>query len=158
MSQISAINWDWYQFQQLSKKQLYDLLKLRQDVFVIEQQCIYPDIDGLDPDCIHLLGYDGDHLSAYLRLIPAAFHQSGNVALGRIISLATQRGSGIGKAMMQQAMLYASKHYPEQDVQLSAQYHLQAFYQKFGFSSISEPYDEDGIQHIDMLYNHKSDN
>ena len=158
MSQASAINWNWYQFQQLSKQQLYDLLKLRQDVFIIEQQCIYPDIDGLDPNCTHLLGYDGEYLTAYLRLIPAEIHDSGNVTLGRIISLATKRGTGIGKSMMKQAMLYTTKHYPEQDVQLAAQYYLQAFYQKFGFSCISKPYDDDGILHVDMLYRHRSDN
>ena len=158
MSHSSTINWNWYQFQQLNITQLYELLKIRQDVFIIEQHCIYPDIDGLDPNCLHLLGYDGGDLIAYMRLIPADFHPSGNIALGRIISLATKRGTGIGKTMMQQAMEYTAEHYPQQDVQLAAQYYLRGFYQNFGFSSISEPYDEDGIRRIDMLRKYKSGN
>ena len=152
MNKISNIDWYWYQFQQLSILQLYDLLKFRQDVFIIEQQCIYPDIDGLDPQCMHLLGYENEQLVAYLRLIPAEFHRSGNIALGRIISSAQKRRSGLGRIMMQKAIQFALKQYPAQDIQLSAQYHLRRFYQNLGFNSISEAYDEDGIQHIDMLY------
>jgi len=151
MSRQQTTEWSWFEFQQLSNIQLYDLLKLRQDVFIIEQNCIYPDIDGLDQKCRHLLGYDDEQLVAYLRLIPANYHGSGNIALGRIISLASKRGTGIGKTMMQQALLYASQHLPKQNIQLAAQCYLQKFYQSFGFNPISEPYDEDGIQHIDML-------
>jgi len=156
MSKAAEIKWNWYQFNQLSNKQLYDVLALRQEVFIVEQQCIYPDIDGLDVDCIHLLGLDEEQIIAYLRLIPAAIHESGNIALGRIISIASNRGAGIGKAMMQQAMSYITELFPKQNVQLAAQFYLHDFYQKFGFESISEPYDEDGILHIDMLYQHNS--
>ena len=124
-------------------------------MFVVEQQCIYLDIDGLDPKCLHLLGYDGEQLVAYLRLIPSDVHQSGNIALGRIISSSANRGAGIGIAMMKQAMQYIAQHYPEQDVQLAAQFYLRSFYEKFGFTSISEPYDDDGIKHIDMIYKHQ---
>ena len=152
MSRSSEIVWTWHHFEQLSNHQLYDLLKIRQDVFIVEQQCIYPDIDGLDVNCLHLVGYDKEQLVAYLRLIPADFHHSGNIALGRIISLASMRGLGIGKMMMQQTMTYITEHFPSQPVQLSAQFHLLNFYQNYGFSSISEPYDEDGIRHIDMLH------
>ena len=148
----STIDWTWHCFEQLSNSQLYDLLKIRQDVFIIEQQCIYPDLDGLDINCLHLLGYDSGQLVAYLRLIPADFHPSGNIALGRIISLASKRGLGIGKILMEQAMTYISEQFPHQKIQLSAQFHLLNFYQYFGFNVISEPYDEDGIKHIDMLY------
>ncbi|RLA03873.1 MAG: GNAT family N-acetyltransferase [Gammaproteobacteria bacterium] len=156
MVQTLDVNWIWSQFQDLSNDQLYQLLKLRQDVFILEQQCFYPDMDDLDSDCIHLLGYQNNELVAYLRLIPAEFHDSGNIALGRIIAKSTQRGSGLGKAMMTEAMDYLQKHFPEQDVQMSAQDHLQKFYNNFGFSSVAEAYDEDGIPHIMMLYQHSS--
>jgi len=152
MSQLSTIDWSWHQFQQLSVIQLYQLLKLRQQVFIVEQQCLYHDIDGLDLNCLHLLGYEGEQLVAYLRLIPAAFHNSGNVSLGRILSCATKRGTGIGKALMQQAMQFLTENYASQKIQLSAQFYLLNFYQNFGFERISEPYDDDGILHIDMLY------
>ena len=157
MTQSSSVDWNWLQFQQLSTNQLYDLLRLRLDVFIFEQQCIYHDIDDLDPDCFHLLGYDGKQLIAYLRLIPAEFHDSGNIALGRIISLAVRRGSGIGKSMMELAIQYAIEHFPDQDIQLAAQYYLLSFYEKFGFNSIGEPYDDDGIMHIDMIYQPMTD-
>ncbi|MCP3673420.1 MAG: GNAT family N-acetyltransferase [Gammaproteobacteria bacterium] len=152
MNGTSKIVWTWRSFEQLSNCQLYDLLKVRQDVFIVEQHCIYPDIDGLDVNCLHLVGYDSEQLIAYLRLIPADFHCSGNIALGRIVSLASKRGLGIGKMMMQQVMTYITKHFPHQSIQLSAQFHLLTFYQNMGFNSISEPYDEDGIKHIDMLF------
>ena len=151
MGHSSILDWNWYQFQQLDQQQLYDLLKLRQDVFVLEQQCLYQDIDDLDPECLHLLGYDDQHLVAYLRLIPAEFHQPGNISLGRIISVGSRRRTGVGIALMQQAMSYVSANYPQQDIQIGAQSHLQAFYEKFGFKCISEPYDDDGIMHIKML-------
>lgn len=152
MSLSSIVDWNWYQFQQLEQQQLYDLLKLRQDIFILEQQCLYPDIDDLDPKCLHLLGYEHQHLVAYLRLIPAEFHQPGNISFGRIISVGTRRGTGVGIALMQQAMNYVVTNYPQQDIEIGAQSHLQAFYEKFGFKRISEPYDDDGIMHIKMLF------
>lgn len=156
MSKLPSLQWQWREFEQLTNQQLYDLLKVRQDVFVIEQECFYPDMDGLDQDCLHLLGYDGEQLVGYLRLIPAEIHQSGNVALGRIITLIEKRSAGIGSVMVKLAMEYCRENYPAKHIQLSAQYHLVAFYEKFGFSCISEPYDEDGIMHIDMLYQQNS--
>lgn len=157
MSGSSEIVWTWHHFEQLSNHQLYDLLKIRQDVFIVEQHCIYPDIDGLDVNCLHLLGYVREQLVAYLRLIPSDFHCSGNIALGRIVSLASLRGLGIGKKMMKQAMTYIAAYFPHQSIQLSAQFHLLNFYQNYGFNCISEPYDEDGIKHIDMLFVPASD-
>ncbi len=147
------MNWNWYSFNELSNHQLYDLLQLRQDVFIIEQDCIYPDLDGLDFNCLHLLGYQDEQLIAYLRLIPAEFHPSKNTAFGRIISKSKNRGAGIGKLMVESAINYSKEHYPRKNIQLSAQQHLQEFYQKFGFISFGEAYDEDGIMHIDMLLN-----
>ncbi len=119
---------------------------------------IYPDIDDLDKDCIHLLGYQGENLVACLRLIPADWHPSGNIALGRILTHLNTRGTGTGKALMRETMAYLNKEYPEQKVQMSAQHHLQVFYQSYGFNSIGEPYDEDGIPHIAMLFDPAKEN
>lgn len=156
MNNVISINWQWLNFDALSNTQLYQLLKLRQDVFILEQKCLYSDMDDVDANCIHLLGYQGETLTAYLRLIPAQYHASNNIALGRIISLASSRGAGLGLAMMQQAMDYTLEHYPNINIQLGAQCYLQAFYEKFNFKAISEPYDEDGIMHIDMLFTRKN--
>ena len=152
MPQSLPIIYNWYQFQDLDTKQLYELLKLRQDVFIIEQKCIYADMDQLDFKCLHLLGYEGNNLVAYLRLMPAEFHSSGNIAFGRIIAVSNKRGSGLGKSLLQQAMCYVAETHPQQRIQLAAQCYLQGFYEKFDFEAMSEPYDEDGIPHIDMLY------
>ncbi len=152
MNYLVTPSWYWYRFAELSNLQVYSYLKLRQEVFIVEQECIYPDIDGLDPQCLHLFGYQQDNLTACLRLIPAKFHQSGNIALGRILSHASQRGSGIGKMLMNEAMAYVNQNFPGQKVQMSAQFHLQAFYQNFGFSTMGEVYEEDGIPHINMLF------
>jgi ElaA protein len=152
MNNTVSINWQWRSFDELNNTQLYQLLKLRQDVFILEQECLYPDIDGLDSNCIHLLGYEGEILAAYLRFIPPEYHSSNNIAFGRITSLALKRGVGIGFAIMHQAMDYALEHYPNLNIQLGAQCYLQGFYEKFNFKAISEPYDEDGIMHIDMLF------
>jgi len=152
MSVIPGITWHWHSFQELNSSQLYDLLKLRQDVFIIEQECIYPDIDNLDQQCLHLLGYEGNQLIACLRLIPAASSHSGNLSLGRIITISQKRGIGLGSALMNETMTYLARHYSTEKVQLSAQHHLQSFYYKHGFMSIGEPYDEDGILHIAMLF------
>jgi len=145
------MQWIWSSFEQLKPQQLYDLLKLRQDVFIIEQQCFYSDLDGLDQNCLHLMGYEGDDLFAYLRLIPAAHHHSGNIALGRILTSEKARGQGMGKQLMTEAMNYLHNNYQGSTVQMSAQRYLQAFYEGFGFRTVGYPYDEDGIAHIEMV-------
>ena len=153
MQEVSNINWYWRSFDELTTEQLYDLLQLRQAVFVVEQQCIYLDIDGVDKNCLHLLAYVDNKLSAYLRVIPADLHDSGHIAIGRVLSKTESRGSGIALKLMLQTMEYLQQHFPNQTIQLAAQCYLKKFYQKFGFTSIGEPYDEDGIMHIDMIFN-----
>lgn len=130
------------------------MLKLRQDVFILEQTCLYSDIDELDPHCIHLLGIDNDlsktKLAAYLRIIPADHHSSGYTSLGRILTAADYRGQSLGKAMMQETMHYLAEHYDGEMIHMSAQFYLEKFYAGFGFETVSKPYDDDGIMHLDM--------
>ena len=148
------MQWLWLNFNDLSVTQLYAILKLRQDVFILEQECLYSDIDDLDKHCTHLLGIDSHlsatRLAAYLRIIPASQHASGLTTLGRILTGADYRGQSLGKIMMQETMLYLKEHHAGEIVNMSAQSYLEKFYNDFGFSTVSDPYDDDGIMHIDM--------
>ncbi len=140
----------WRHFDTLTTRQLYALLKLRQDVFVIEQQCIYAELDGEDFHHWHLLVMIDNELAGYLRVIPADFHSSGCVAIGRVVIAKPFRGQGLASELMQQTLIFCEEKFPGQLLFLSAQEHLLDFYKGFGFSSISEVYLEDGIPHIDM--------
>jgi len=146
------ISFNWYQFEELDPFRLYELLKLRQDVIVLEQSCLYPDLDNSDQHCEHLLATKDSKLVGYLRLIPNEHHGSRNCALGRIITTAALRGSGLGKKLVNTALQYCTQNYPEQKIQISAQLHLKEFYQGLGFVSFGNAYDDDGIMHIDMMY------
>ena len=147
---MKTVVWQWYTFEQLSTNELYELLKLRQDVFILEQQCFYSDLDDQDQISMHLLGRLNDQLVAYLRVIPKDIDGQRFMIIGRVLADTTLRGSGAGRTMMQQTLSYLSRHYPGTPVQLSAQEYLTKFYASFGFTAISEPYDEDGIMHVDM--------
>ncbi|CDG85783.1 GNAT family N-acetyltransferase [Janthinobacterium agaricidamnosum] len=146
-------DWAWLSFEQLSTAELYQILALRQDVFILEQQCLYPDIDGCDQAAWHLLGWqtvDGQRrLAAYLRcLAPGA--KFPEMALGRVLTAPAARGGGLGKQLLQQGIACAEQQFPGHPIRIGAQHHLERFYQGFGFNTISAPYDEDGIMHIDM--------
>jgi ElaA protein len=147
---VTAIDWQWYAFDELTPSLLYSLLKLRQDVFILEQQCFYPDLDDQDQSSQHLLGLVNDQVHAYLRIIPKTLDGEPVYYIGRVLTDETLRGQGAGRAMMTMALDYLDSNYTGCTVQLSAQLYLQAFYESLGFQVISEPYDEDGIMHIDM--------
>lgn len=149
------IDWQLQYFEELSTRALFDILSLRQRVFILEQQCLYPDIDAVDLEAQHLAGYvsgqsDGNGVCAYLRLIKPRT-ASGPCSLGRIVSSPEHRGQGLGKQLVQHGISAANKTHPGSCIKVSAQQHLEAFYQGFGFHTSSAPYDEDGISHIDML-------
>lgn len=142
------IEWQCKPYRQLSVDQLYELLRLRSKVFVVEQQCVYLDIDDLDQNSWHLLGCDGGVLAVYARI----FVQKGRSVIGRIVTAPSHRGVGLGKEIMHQAIAFIRSKPQElpKTMYLMAQHHLEKFYQSFGFNTISEPFDEDGILHIDM--------
>lgn len=148
------IEWQWQSFAQLTAHQLYDILALRSDVFVIEQNCVYQDIDGLDFDSMHLLGWqqlDGKaQLVAYLRCLPPGLKFT-EASLGRVVTHAAARRSGAGRALLAEGLRRMQAHYGNGPIRIGAQLYLQKFYESFGFVQDSEPYDEDGILHIDML-------
>ncbi|WP_105903579.1 GNAT family N-acetyltransferase [Vibrio gangliei] len=147
----NSIQWHCKSFQQLSTQELYQLLKLRVDVFVVEQTCPYPELDG--KDCLdgvyQLLGYQDDQLVACSRLLAAGVSFD-TVSIGRVATLASARGHGLGHQLMQTSIEACQKIWGDVEITIGAQAHLEVYYGKHGFQKISEEYLEDGIPHIDM--------
>ncbi|MEM8512453.1 ElaA protein [Massilia sp. MP_M2] len=154
MTSPSTIDWQFSRFADLTPFDLYDVLAARQNVFILEQTCLYPDIDGYDLEAHHLLGWrdvDGKRqLAAYLRVLaPGAKYDE--MSIGRVITTPAARGSGAGRALLEQGIAHADALHPGHRIRIGAQQYLERFYASFGFETVSAPYDEDGIMHIDML-------
>lgn len=144
------MRWTCVPFQQLTTDQLYDVLALRAEVFVVEQNCVFLDIDGLDRQTWHLLGHGDDgRLSAYLRLIPPGL-KAPDALIGRVVTSPAARGGGTGRQLMAEALAQCERLWPHHPITLHAQAHLQGFYGSFGFSPVGEQYMEDGIPHQEM--------
>ncbi len=146
----TEFHWQVKSFEQLSPVELFDYLKLRQAVFIVEQTCAYPDIDDTDKLAHHLLGYKGGLLVACARLIPANVTYE-HPSIGRIATHAQARGSGLGRQLMTHCVSTMHDLYPGQTIKIGAQQYLENFYQSFGFETTSDVYLEDGIPHIDMV-------
>lgn len=142
-------------FKDLSGKEVYEILKLRAQVFVVEQNCVFLDSDGLDchPEVAHLCAWDqhGD-LMAYARLLPPGLVVPDHVVIGRVVTAPQYRQQGRGKRLMQEALEASKRLWPQFPVYLAAQAHLQNFYALFGFSAVGERFVEDGIDHIGMVH------
>lgn len=146
------ISWAWKPFAKLSNAELYAIMKARQEVFIIEQQCIYLDLDNADQNGWHLLGTESDgDLVAYLRVLPPT-EQRPEPAIGRVLIVSTRRGHGLGRTLLAEGMQRTQEQFPGQDILLSAQHHLEPLYQDLGFYRVSSPYLEDGIPHVDMRW------
>lgn len=145
------IHWQDLHHTALSAAQVYELLKLRNAVFIVEQRCAYQDIDGQDlaGDNRHLLGMRDGVLLAYARIL-APVEGGSVVKIGRVIVSDAARGLKLGNTLMQEAVRCCETHWPAHPIFLSAQAHLEAFYGQFGFVSVSDIYPEDDIPHIDM--------
>ncbi len=146
---MSTLQWRCLNFSQLTLDQLYALLRLRAEVFVVEQDCPYQDLDGNDQLGLHVLGLKGDILVAYTRLLPPGLKYDG-CSIGRVVTSPQLRRDGLGKQLMQFSIDSCQQHWPEQEITISAQQYLENFYQGFGFLTESDPYQEDGIPHIRM--------
>ncbi|MEZ9230111.1 GNAT family N-acetyltransferase [Vibrio amylolyticus] len=148
---MSRIQWLCLPFNQLTTLQLYQLLKLRVDVFVVEQNCPYPELDNKDiqDDVYHLLGYSKQDLVACARLLPAGISYS-EVSIGRIATSEMARGNGLGNNLLSEALTHTQSLWPDQSITIGSQQHLSHFYQAHGFEPVSDMYREDGIPHIDM--------
>ncbi|MGY3568588.1 GNAT family N-acetyltransferase [Vibrio sp. SCSIO 43135] len=146
------IEWQLKRFSELSQYELYELLKLRVNVFVVEQNCPYPELDDKDThtEVHHLIGRQSGEIVACARLLPAGVSYS-NISIGRIATKENVRGDGIGHKLVAKALLECEQLWPNKDIEIGAQAHLEHFYQAHGFKKSSPPYLEDGIPHIDML-------
>ena len=151
----AALQWRCLPFAALSAETLYRLLRLRSEVFVVEQACVFLDMDGLDAQCLHVLGevvdQDGTpHLHASTRLVPpgVAFAEA---SIGRVVTAPAARGGGIGHALMAESVRLLEQLWGPQPIRIGAQAHLERFYNRHGFVSDDKPYIEDGIPHIEML-------
>jgi ElaA protein len=136
----------WQRFDQLTVDGLYELLRFRQGIFIVEQESPYPDLDGLDHDAWHLLSRVDGALAGYLRMIPAL----PAVRIGRVAVAAPLRRRGLGRRLMDEALLFCRGQYPGAPVVLTAQAHLVPFYRGYGFAPTGEPFDDFGVTHIDM--------
>jgi len=148
------IEWHWLAFDDIPRNDWYEVLLQRQQVFILEQTCLYPDIDGIDPQCHHLMGWRESNglrtLVAYLRCVPPGLKYD-EMSLGRVLTTQAGRGGGIGRELLAKAIPLAEKLHPGHRFRIGAQAHLEKFYAGFGFQTVTEPYDEDGIMHIDMV-------
>lgn len=144
------MHWTCVRFDELTVRQLYDALQLRSQVFVVEQNCVFLDIDGLDAPSLHLLGHGDDGaLRAYARLIPPGV-KAPDALIGRVVTSPAARGGGTGRRLMAEAVAQCERQWPGRAITLHAQAHLERFYAGFGFQPVGEPYIEDGIPHIEM--------
>jgi ElaA protein len=144
------IEWQWRRLEAFDAPALYEMLALRQRVFVVEQNCIYLDADGFDGDTEHLTGHDGDRLVCCLRLMPPGVHGR-EAAIGRVAVDRNYRRQGLAAEMVRNTLTRIEERHGTVRVRLAAQQYLVNFYASFGFEPVSEPYDEDGILHVDML-------
>ena len=151
----APIQWRCLPFAAMSADTLYRLLRLRSEVFVVEQNCVFLDLDGVDAQCLHVLGEvvdtDGNvHLHASTRLVPPglAFAEA---SIGRVVTAPAARGGGIGHALMAESLRLLESLWGPQPIRIGAQAHLEAFYNRHGFVSDDKPYIEDGIPHLEML-------
>ncbi len=149
------INWLCCPFDKLSLQQLYDIMVLRQEVFVVEQDCPYLDADGKDQASWHLMAYQGDDLVAYTRIVPQGVSYEHYVSIGRVVNSEKVRGQGIGQELMQRSIQECHSLFGEQKIKISAQVYLLRFYTNLGFQAVGEEYLEDGIPHTAMIYDGK---
>jgi ElaA protein len=146
-----VIAWRLAHFDELSPRELHDIYRARLEVFVVEQRCPFQDVDGADPECWHLTARSGTgEIVAYCRLVPPGT-KFAEASIGRVVTLGPARGTGRGRELMLRAIAHAEKLWPGKALRIGAQRYLERFYGSFGFETVSEPYDEDGIMHVEML-------
>ncbi|MGA9913764.1 MAG: GNAT family N-acetyltransferase [Paraburkholderia sp.] len=155
-TRLAQLEWRWKAFEDLTTAEVYAMLAARSAVFVVEQNCVYGDIDGLDSDAWHLFAYGANGsgekrppLAGYLRvLLPDA--EDPDIRIGRVLTTAEFRGIGLGNAMLECSLTHIRAQWPGTPIRLHAQAHLQGFYGAFGFTPVSEIHEEDGIPHVWM--------
>lgn len=146
------LNWVYKTFEELTTIELYKILQLRNEVFIIEQNCPYGDVDNKDLKSTHLMAWDGENLVAYSRLLPQglAFDE---ISIGRVVTSPKYRGIGAGITLLEKSIEKAHETFGKSPIRIGAQLYLKKFYESFGFVKCSEEYLEDDIPHIEMLLN-----
>ncbi|MFT3945832.1 MAG: GNAT family N-acetyltransferase [Agriterribacter sp.] len=144
------LHWTLKTFEELSNTELYKILQLRSAIFVVEQNCVFLDMDNQDQASWHLCAWNNDELVAYTRLLPPGTLYT-EASIGRVVSSKTVRGKSIGKALMQRSIDGIYVLFGKTAIKIGAQLYLKKFYESFGFRQVSDIYLEDGIEHIKML-------
>ena len=142
--------WSTKKFEELSPGELYAILRLRSEVFVVEQTCVFQDMDNKDQFSYHLMGWKNNELVAYTRLIPPGISYE-QASIGRVVTAPAARSKGAGKLLMEKSIAVLENLFGKVPVRIGAQLYLKKFYSSFGFEQSSEVYDEDGIDHIEMI-------
>jgi ElaA protein len=146
------VTWTIKRFDELTLDELYNILQLRNEVFIVEQNCIYKDLDGKDRSAWHLMATEDDKLIAYTRILPPGVSYN-DPAIGRVVTSPSKRRSGLGRELMKRSIEACEKLFGTTSITLSAQVYLKSFYGSFGFIVMGEEYLEDGIPHIEMSRN-----
>ncbi len=145
------MNWHTLTFDQLSNKQLHDIMQLRQEVFVVEQECAFLDMDGRDEQSIHMFAEnENGEILAYQRCLPPGLEFELS-SIGRIVVAPSARGTQMGRELVQRGIDYNRKQWPLSDIKIGAQHRLGKFYASLGFDSLEDDYMEDGILHVHMV-------
>jgi ElaA protein len=147
---MAGITWKLAPYDALTVAELYAVLALRSEVFVLEQACLFQDIDGADELALHVLGWVDAQLVAYARCFPAGV-KFAEASIGRVVIRQSVRGGGVGHVLVRRAVAALMQHWGAQPIRIAAQAGLQDFYEQHGFGVCSASYVEDGIAHIDML-------
>jgi ElaA protein len=137
-------------FPALTPNELYTLMRLRSEVFVVEQNCVFLDADNKDIYCHHLMLFDHKQLIAYARLVPPGISYN-EMSVGRVVTAKEARNKGAARQLMQLAVEYCRKIFGDGPIRIGAQYYLEKFYNEIGFTATGDVYDEDGIEHIEMI-------
>lgn len=144
------MTWQLKTYAELTKDQLYSIIKERINIFIVEQNCPYPELDDLDQGSYHLFFEEDGEIRAYCRILPKVLKYE-EVSIGRVIVKEAYRRTGIATILMRSAIDFVETELNETEIKIQAQDHLRSFYSSFGFKAISETYLEDGIPHVDMI-------
>ena len=145
------MEWKIKKFNQLSTLELYDILKAREEIFIIEQECLYDDIDSKDLDAVHIFSMEEGQVVCYLRILGKGVRFD-EVSIGRVMTRPAYRRKGYGEQIMKRAIQYIEEIMEEGEIRISAQTYLKNFYENVGFKVVSDVYLEDGLDHYEMLY------
>ena len=146
------LNWTFKKFDELTARELYAIMQLRNEVFVVEQNCVYQDADNKDQQSMHLCGWDAEKLVAYTRIIPPGISYN-EASIGRVVTSPAYRNTGAGRQVMKESISLTLSAFNCNEIKIGAQVYLTKFYQSLGFVPCSDEYLEDGIPHIEMILN-----